>query len=70
LAFCAGVVIAIAFEQIDYSPYGKTRAEGDYQRLQGVDSFRKEFHESSSLDFFDLFAAVRMTRVVTGLCPG
>ena len=44
LAFRAGVVVAIAFEQVDGSPDGETRTEGDYECLKNVYCAVEEIH--------------------------
>lgn len=40
----AGVVVAVAFEQVDVAPYGKTCADGGDEGLQYVDCIVEEFH--------------------------
>lgn len=44
LAFRAGVVVAVAFEQVDRAPYGKACADGGDEGLQYVDCAVEEFH--------------------------
>ena len=33
MSICAGVVIAVPFQQIDDAPHGKTAADGDHKHL-------------------------------------
>ncbi len=51
MSICAGIVVAVAFEQIDRSPYSKTCAKGNDQRLQYFDCGVEEFHVFSSSRF-------------------
>ena len=43
----AGVVRAVALQQIHHAPHAKASAEGNNQRLQSVDGRRKELHIAS-----------------------
>ena len=45
LAFGAGIVIAIAFQQIDHAPYTETGTQGNDENLQHIDSFIEKFHK-------------------------
>ena len=44
LGLSAGVVVAVAFEQVDCAPNGETCAEGDHEGLENIDSRVKEIH--------------------------
>ena len=44
LGLSAGVVVAVAFEQVDCAPNGKARTEGDHEGLENIDSRVKEIH--------------------------
>lgn len=44
LAFRAGVVVAVAFQQVNNAPHAQASAEGDHQNLQSVDSRSEKFH--------------------------
>jgi hypothetical protein len=48
----AGVVVAVAFEQVDGAPYGKTCADGDDEGSQYVDCVFEEFHCADLLLLF------------------
>ena len=43
----AGVVIAVAFEQVDCAPDAEARAEGDDQRLEHLDSRIEKLHSKT-----------------------
>ena len=45
----AGVVVAVAFHEVDNTPHSKTRAERDNERLKNRDSLIDESHRFSSL---------------------
>ena len=45
----AGVVVAVAFHEVDNTPHCKTCAEGDNERLKNRDSLIDESHRFSSL---------------------
>ena len=44
LGLCAGVVVAVAFEQVDYTPNTETGTESDYESLEDTNSRVKKFH--------------------------
>ena len=44
LGLSAGVVVAVAFEQVDCAPNGEARTEGDHEGLENIDSRVKEIH--------------------------
>ena len=46
-----GIVVAVTLEKIDCTPYRKTCAKGDDQRLQYFDCGVEEFHVFSSSRF-------------------
>ena len=45
----AGVVVAVAFHEVDNTPHCETCAEGDNERLKNRDSLIDESHRFSSL---------------------
>ena len=47
MSISAGVVRAIALQQIDHAPHAKASAEGNNEGLQSVDGRRKELHIAS-----------------------
>ena len=47
MSICAGVVIAVAFEQVDCAPDAEARAEGDDQRLEHLDSRIEKLHSKT-----------------------
>ena len=46
----AGVVVAVAFHEVDNTPHCETCAEGDNERLKNRDSLIDESHRFSSLN--------------------
>ena len=44
LGLCAGVIVAVAFEQVDYTPNAKTGTESDNEGLENTNSRVKKFH--------------------------
>ena len=44
LRFCARVVIAITFQQVDDAPYAEARAQRDNKGLQNIDRFIEKIH--------------------------
>ena len=44
MSICAGVVIAVAFEQVDYTPNAETGTESDNEGLENTNSRVKKFH--------------------------
>ena len=46
----AGVVVAVAFHEVDNTPHCETCAEGDNERLKNCDSLIDESHRFSSLN--------------------
>ena len=49
MSICAGVVVAVAFHEVDNTPHCETCAEGDNERLKNRDSLIDESHRFSSL---------------------
>ena len=45
----AGVVVAVAFHEVDNTPHRETGTEGDNERLKNRDSLIDESHRFSSL---------------------
>ena len=45
LAFCAGVIIAVAFEQVDRTPDAQTGTERDDESLENIHSRIKKCHK-------------------------
>ena len=45
LAFCAGVIIAVAFEQVDRTPDAQTGTERDNEGLENLNSRIKKCHK-------------------------
>ena len=46
----AGVVVAVAFHEVDNTPHRETGTEGDNERLKNRDSLIDESHRFSSLN--------------------
>lgn len=44
MSFCAGVVVSVAFQQVDGSPDAETGTEGDDEGLENADSRVEKFH--------------------------
>ena len=44
LAFCARVVVAVAFQQVDDAPDSEAGSQCDYEGLQNVDCAVEKFH--------------------------
>ena len=44
LGFCAGVVVAVTFQQVDDAPDSKAGSECDNEGLQNVDCAVEKFH--------------------------
>jgi len=44
LGLGAGVVVAVALEQVDRAPDSEARAQGDYESLENIDGRVKEIH--------------------------
>ena len=44
MSICAGVVVAVAFKQIDDAPTAEASANGDHDDFEGVDCGCKKFH--------------------------
>lgn len=44
LTFCAGVVVSVAFQQVNGSPNAETCAKGNNQSLKNADSRVEKFH--------------------------
>ncbi len=51
LRFSTGVIIAVAFHQVDYAPHCQTSTEGDNESLQNRNCLSNECHKLSSLTF-------------------
>lgn len=47
MSICAGVVIAVTFEQVDRAPDAEASAEGNYQRLEHLDSRIEKLHSKT-----------------------
>ena len=47
MSICAGVIIAITFQQIDRAPDAEASAEGDDQRLEHLDSRIEKLHSKT-----------------------
>ena len=45
LRFCAGVVVAVAFQKVDGTPDTETGTEGNNEGLKNVNSRVKEIHK-------------------------
>ena len=45
LRFGAGIVIAIALQQIDHTPHTETGTQGNDENLQHIDSLIEKFHK-------------------------
>ena len=50
MSISAGVVVAVAFHEVDNTPHCETCAEGDNERLKNRDSLIDESHRFSSLN--------------------
>lgn len=44
MSICTGVVVSVAFQQVDGSPDAETCAKGNYQSLKNADSRVEKFH--------------------------
>ena len=44
MSICAGVVGAVAFQQVDNAPHAKSSAEGNYEGLQSGDGRSEKLH--------------------------
>ena len=44
LTFCTGVVVSVAFQQVNGSPDAEAGTEGDDQSLENTDSRVEKFH--------------------------
>ena len=47
MSICAGVIIAIPFQQIDRAPYAEASAQGDDQRLEHLNSRIEKLHSKT-----------------------
>ena len=47
LGLCTGVIVAVAFEQVDYTPNAETGTESDNEGLENTNSRVKKFHRLS-----------------------
>ena len=45
LAFGAGVVVAVTFQQVDDTPHAETGTEGDNEGLENGDCLIEKFHK-------------------------
>ena len=45
MSICAGVVVSVAFQQVNGSPNAETCAKGNNQSLENIDSRVKEIHK-------------------------
>ena len=57
MSICAGVIRAVALQQIDHAPHAKASAEGDNEGLQSSDSGIEKCH--ISLHFSGVFPAIK-----------
>ena len=55
MSICAGVVVAVTFQQVDDTPHAETSAEGDHEGLKNGDCLIEEFHTSISRNHFEKF---------------
>ena len=44
MSICTGVVVSVAFQQVNGSPDAETCAKGNYQSLKNADSRVEKFH--------------------------
>lgn len=44
LALCAGIIVSIAFHQVDHAPYAQSGADRDNQCLKDIHCTRKKAH--------------------------
>lgn len=51
MSICAGVIVAIAFEQVDCTPNAETSAQGNNESLKNTNCGSKKCHKISSLNF-------------------
>ena len=47
MSICAGIIIAVTFEQVDCAPDAEACAEGDDQRLEHLDSRIEKLHSKN-----------------------
>ena len=47
MSICAGIIIAVTFEQVDCAPDAEASAEGDDQRLEHLDSRIEKLHSKT-----------------------
>ena len=46
LSFCAGVIIAVSFEEVNRAPNAKSGSECDHEGLKGSDCAGEKCHDS------------------------
>ena len=51
LNICAGVIIAVSFEEVNRAPNAKSGSECDHECLEGSDSAGKECHDSENQNY-------------------
>ena len=44
MSICTWVVVSVAFEQVDDTPYAEARAQRDNKGLQNIDRFIEKIH--------------------------
>ena len=47
MSICAGIIIAVTFEQVDCAPDAEASAEGNDQRLEHLDSRIEKLHSKT-----------------------
>ena len=45
MSICAGVVVAVTFQQVDDTPHAETGTEGDNEGLENGDCLIEKFHK-------------------------
>ena len=45
MSICAGVVVAVTFQQVDDAPHAETGTEGDNKGLENGDCLIEKFHK-------------------------
>ena len=67
LALCAGVIVAVTFQQVDSAPDAETCAKRDHEGLENTDSALKKCHIRSSSRTLRLLTYARIKCWV--FCP-
>ena len=63
MSICAGVIVAVAFHQVDHAPHCQTSTEGNNESLQNRNCLSNECHNLSSLTFLD-FGFLKMGKKI------